>query len=360
MNTISLFIGSGFSAPANFPTAAVLNCELQKPVYFEVSDFKISPYSNPAFINDFTILLKLYPSNKQFDYEEYYDFIQYLLDSQALIEPPDILWLQIRNQYKSENNWQVIRDILKHYQLHVAHLLIKDLNESLLEPYSKFTSSIKKWIAEGYEINIFTLNHDLLLEYLFRSSDIDFSDGFALSNPGYYYKKAGIKQNIKMFNNVFNKPVKILKLHGSINYFSSFDRSNYQMFQTNNSDMLDSKNDNIYTAIGEMKPVTEPQFITGKNSKRWYPVNISSYYTALFEKFQTLLQQSDSLVFIGYGFKDNYIQEDYLEQFFNLHKKVVVCGKDFSHEFLKFKEYLCIAKYLEELTEDDFALMVPG
>ena len=87
--------------------------------------------------------------------------------------------------------------------LDIINYLITDLlskfkknDEEIKKTYDNFIQYINKF----NEVDIFTLNHDLLLERILELNEIEFSKGFNILNSNIFYEK----NPLPTFDNNFN------------------------------------------------------------------------------------------------------------------------------------------------------------
>ena len=172
MKSISFFLGSGFSKPAGYPIGNELNKALIKPENLNIENFNIKPKLDSEFIDLAEKILKSFPLLAKFDYEQYFDYIQCLLHSTAL---PDTCQAQrefLKKLIGEENFYTELRNYSFKYNLQVASLLTKDQSQLNIDAYRIFIESIKNWISRDFVINIFSLNHDLLLEHILNTNKV--------------------------------------------------------------------------------------------------------------------------------------------------------------------------------------------
>lgn len=132
-------------------------------------------------------------------------------------------------------------------------------------------------------LNCFTLNHDLLLEWYFKIENIDYGDGF--------------KNGIFDINNLdaSQNNVLLLKLHGSID--AGYD-DNWKFVKEN--DYINHIKNNRLFYHGA------PSLLIGTFNK-FYAYNLDPVYLDLSYKTRQLLQSSNNLIIAGYGFQDKGI-----------------------------------------------------
>jgi hypothetical protein len=146
------------------------------------------------------------------------------------------------------------------------------------------------------ELDIFTLNHDLLVEAELKRQKMPFADGFACG-----------RGKLRKFDGVWDKPerhVRLFKLHGSVDWYEfTFpkDHSNpgHRAFAA-----VEGDPDHCIGSSGEYLDLVNPQpmFLTGTAVKeRRYGIGLIG---AIFAKFFTRLAEHRTLICCGYGWGD--------------------------------------------------------
>ena len=149
------------------------------------------------------------------------------------------------------------------------------------------------------ELDIFSLNHDLLIEAELRSNGVRFADGF----------KSG-DTSMREFDAAWDKAgkrVRLFKLHGSINwYLFTFPRkgsvSRHKQFAAIRGDAshMPKPGGGYYDLVNP-----EPMFLTGTTIKEQaYGVGLTG---ELFARFRHRLSQHRTLICCGYGWGDKGI-----------------------------------------------------
>lgn len=149
------------------------------------------------------------------------------------------------------------------------------------------------------ELDIFSLNHDLLIEAELKRRKVRFADGFAFGDAA-----------LRKFDAAWDKAgkrVRLFKLHGSINWFQfTFPRKGgvprHRQFAVVKGDATHVKKPGggFYDLI---QP--EPMFLTGTTIKeQTYGVGLTG---ELFARFRHRLSQHRTLICCGYGWGDKGI-----------------------------------------------------
>jgi len=204
------------------------------------------------------------------------------------------------------------------------------------------------------ELDIFSLNHDLLIEHELDQNGIAFADGFG----------AEWGNDVFRFNWSWNAPgtkVRLYKLHGSLNWYF-FRTKLFDQFGKVKGDPEHCKDENGHR-LSLLQP--QPRFLTGTTVKE------QSYGTGLtgefFGEFRKRLAAHETLICCGYGWEDKGINirlNQWLRD--NLKNKIVILHKGSADEiqqkrfwFFRWDDYgragkvLVFPHWLSECTVQD-------
>lgn len=201
----------------------------------------------------------------------------------------------------------LVADLLSFSQL--------QLNKSFPE-YLKFFEFLKNFD----EVEIFTLNHDLLLECLLETLDIKYSRGFSRENSEIRYQDNNTP--IAVFKDKFNEPIKIYKLHGSLDFFrfEHFEQGErvfleptgkYNYFTTRNyreKHFAVRVNPQSGRLLQDLNSDIIPKFITGTNKTKIIENDLM--YSKLFTHFEKSIEEANTIMISGYSFGDNHINHE--------------------------------------------------
>ncbi|MBR1889190.1 MAG: hypothetical protein IJ816_00995 [Alloprevotella sp.] len=202
---VAFLVGSGFSVPCGMPTGRQLNGYVfnieNSPITFDyagklaVSRDGIKHTIGSPFdycLSFCSEAMKEYGKSNEFDYEQFYDFISgngiYEVQYQNLAKP---YLLMFSDYYQLVFNMKTVYNQLIEYKLKEGRKTeIKD-NEFASEKFWKYESFVKYLdkLSINYIVDIFSLNHDLLIENLPRTSWLQhegISDGFHSYRSPYY------------------------------------------------------------------------------------------------------------------------------------------------------------------------------
>lgn len=345
---ISFLLGSGFSVPAGYPTASKLNKFISS---CDFGNIGFSPSgqlcmgkngSKPDFgyrtsYDDYFDFLKdvirAYCQdnciNQPFDYEKFYDYIKFNLKKDGNVK-------QIYDscEHKTDSYEQYCFHCEDVYNQLLFHFL-KDnngkwdysgepfmLKQQIDFPYKGFLECVEHFSEESI-VDIHTLNHDLFIDRLRQTEWINgnMCDGFEELGSPFYGEidvdKRKYRCRLEFFTDNYNKPIRLYKLHGSLDYYTFYE--NNQGYLVPNS-IVKSKYGVDTTNL--LKEITtergleynrcwinyHPNFLSGTTSKVLQYGN-PLLYKKLFDHFKRNLMQSDILIVIGYSGADEEINK---------------------------------------------------
>lgn len=144
-------------------------------------------------------------------------------------------------------------------------------------------------------IDMVTLNHDLLLERLFAAEGIAFEDGFSdVDGRVRYFDQKKLRSA---------STVRLLKPHGSINWFRVPRRVSHGWVQSYGAPVDPAEQDHLRTADGTLLQLAppDPEFITGVQKTRLY---LSGLYGIQVTVMRELLLATRRVMCCGYGWRD--------------------------------------------------------
>lgn len=223
----------------------------------------------------------------------------------------------------TDNLRKISRGELPSALLHMAQIYIKDLITQKLEIIENDKLNnldvLKNIFYDDQisHINIFTLNHDLVLEKYFANLGIDYNDGFnnEIDNVCFW--------NIENFSRIENKKINIIKLHGSINWYLL---KNGQ----NNSDDEPVKIIKK-SLIAKNEEMAGPIFLVGTYNK------MAEYYVEqyflLSYLFYKKLSKINTIIISGYSFGDKGINQRIIEWMQNnKRRKIIIIAPNIEEE----------------------------
>ena len=350
---VSFLLGAGFSVPAGYPKAKELKDQLLD--FDEQNKIKFSEYgvlyedgivincvNRKNYVNSYYLafefckdLIHVYKEEKEFDYEEFYDFLTgggEIYSSKYM----DLAKKHIQN-ITIQHYHQLICDVKIVYNQMIA-FLIKDKNGNQwygdsthlgeVSCYENFIQFIAELLNSDIIVNIHTLNHDLFFESLLKREDIvRISDGFEGYGSNYYgYLDCNDREylcRLERYTGNYDTNLRLYKLHGSLNYYIYYTKINSECCIPDRCIKLQYGIGKVYKELynGELEIVPKSfhsPFLTGKNK-----VYNEFFYKDLFSKFQENLEQSSILVIIGYSGGDSGINK-YLKEYYKGGKCFIV------------------------------------
>lgn len=348
---LTVILGAGFSANAGMPTASTIaerfNRDLKEKLlsassseWFWIDDKDKTfihngrlNYDYLAYSYVFNELVKSYVSDRgSFIYYE--DFYQYIIDNfkntdwvENLFELAKKTLLNDKPFFLEEKNKEYYESYLhvfstKQFQKVSAILnyLIGDIltvipktDAELIEIYQGFVDHLSNF----ENIEIFTLNHDLLLERVLDLNKIRYSKGFNSQDSPISHNDL----QVPYFNNTFNEKIRIHKLHGSLDFFQFrhyADAGKLFLQPTGEYDYyMTSSYSTKHNAI-RINPGTKeilqdynfdivPKFITG--TRKLDTIENDFLFKQLFQNFQKIIDKTENLFISGYSFSDEHLNE---------------------------------------------------
>jgi hypothetical protein len=306
-NSTALLLGAGFSIAFGMPsteklTELLITSEESKFVRATWGDY----YTEEQWLRDGF-------NNIDMEAKAYHNIIRFLYKKEQAIESKldrninfeDIYSLLYSLEHPSKNacNRRYLEGFIEYLdklndekktKLKISWLerdLLNDLKEGYTKPCSEAMKMLQCIIAKELEkrsgidstllkskfwdhlfksekINIFSLNHDLIIERILEQKSKDFQDGFELKN--------GFQEFTDNFPD--NNKIIFLKLHGSIDWFK-VENSYVKNYQSN-----------------------DRAFLTGTQNK--YEEYLIDIYSDLKWHYKRLLKDTEKLIVIGYSFGD--------------------------------------------------------
>tara|TARA_R110002111_G_scaffold214166_2_gene277157 strand:- start:2394 stop:3434 length:1041 start_codon:yes stop_codon:yes gene_type:complete len=203
----------------------------------------------------------------------------------------------------------------------IVNYLISDLlvinDRKIDEAFPKYDMFLE-YIKQFEQVDIYTLNHDVLLEGLLQRAGLEYSRGFTTTDSEIQYEK----ELLGVFKNEFSKKIRIHKLHGSLDYFRFEhyeDRGamflqptgKYNYFTTNSyrakhyATRIDPKSQEV---IQDMNFDITPKFITGTNKTDIIDNDIM--YSQLLQNFRNSMGNAETVLISGYSYGDEHVNEE--------------------------------------------------
>ena len=327
---IVFLLGSGVSIPAGMPTTDEITERVLsgEGIYLDEEIFTCRKHHEPAiakiqkenvervvkFLHRLKVEIDYYYEKQNFRHETNYEDLYYvaiqIFDSELkgydnpVVQPfidkirADIQPLLIGKENEIRKEW-LLQELADEATNYIHDIVWRMLDKKPI--HLDYSGCIKDVCqdSELSKVDIFTLNHDTVLEQCLKG--IKFTDGFGepINDVRYWNPDLFESGESKSFN------VRLFKLHGSINWFQ---------FQTLNGDW---SNVSIGIPLGpdpwhtrnpvgqDQLPIDGPMLLIGRFNKEL------EYTSGIFEElhyqFYRSLRQIRRLVVCGYGFGDKGI-----------------------------------------------------
>ena len=390
--SITFLLGAGFSATKGYPIGNTLNELLLKSID---DNFAFAPSGELAISTDgskpdfgystsydiefefcHSLMLHFKDIKGDFDYEEFYDYITDELENDGKLEEiakpfiNDITTLQSLKSGLKNIYTQVVAHYLKDNE---GNSYYDNLPYIIDDSYSGYTGIMKsiKELSKHSVLNIHTLNHDLFFESFNNTSFLEgkLSDGFEELGSKYFGKLSSNNRNymvrLQRYTGNYFGNLRLFKLHGSLDYELYYRQDNGQFFpETYIKSRYGIGSTELYKEIKNKKGELEYKnswinyhsyFLTGTTSKIQRDVE-PLLFEKLFQLFKENLKNTDKLIIIGYGAKDEEVNKIILEHFDFKNKKSYIIDPYAGDKVLEFGEIIgakLIDKQLENIDLED-------
>lgn len=329
---INFILGSGFSVSASFPTVNQLNekflnipslgFQLYREGFFKWNRPEQSEINRPDRLKSIFYNLLMtqlieqfqFETKRDFDYETFYSWLLCQIFSDNYLKFEKIICKVVDN-CKDPIDFATDPTNCHIVLIKAINYLIEDeLNKDIIitSVYNEFIELIKK----SNQCNIFTLNHDRLIDEILIRNRFVYSDGFDANKSQLI---GANNQPLPIFSNNFSSNINLFKLHGSIDYYQfeiGVENPSYQLNRNGESLYFKTMNfpDTIHAkridhrsniVVQNFAPVWFPKFITGTSKER--EIESVNIFNSLFHKFMIPFNELDYLIIIGYSYKDEHI-----------------------------------------------------
>ncbi|NII24479.1 hypothetical protein HB364_05285 [Pseudoflavitalea sp. X16] len=391
---ISFLLGSGFSFEEGIPGVKEINDRL---VNLQAKHIRISSDLSASFLEKdqedpngrFSLKDRMFveefiqfyiheviKDKSKFNYEDFFDYYFFPYRDNNFPKELKNFLDNYRNKIQAthrhiDDNINLIGRFHNTFSQLIASLLnqskyyqdVSLLNYPKYDPFIRFL----KYCISDHDIKVHSLNHDMFFEFLgSHHEEIAgyYCDGFTDLGSPYYgdvsFTDQGIikthKVRIKFFNGKYNNKLCFSKLHGSVDtYIFNLASPTPDLTRVKrNWRVGDLYKEETNKETGELQYVSGyqynyPDFLSGTTAKILYYDN--EFYKPLFDHFCHNLQSSDYLFVIGYGFKDEKINEMIEKNYLSKGKRMIVVDP-YPKEDAFQKEYdiTYIRKRITELT----------
>lgn len=387
---VSFLLGSGVSIPAGMPSVEKITKKVLSATevwrhtdgtYCIGSDLSIEK----GYVDRVTKFLKIlyaeitqYYNSRRYDvagriinYEDlYYTTLQIYQSEMGSHENPivqpfiDKIFSEIEPLFKGKKN-----EIKKSWELYEiaeeARNYIHDIVSNDLRNGPKKNTSYMRVIGDLCRDmciipDVFTLNHDTVIESYLDGSGIQFTDGFELTESGYSYWAPDIFEHS-------DHKIRLFKLHGSWNWFRY------------NRNAVTGKNDPVGKAVdgrywlkkdrdGEIRWRDCGRSIMLIGTYNKIPEYTNRIFADLFCQFRCTLRKTNLLIVTGYGFGDQGIDSQIAEWANTSDKSIMVVihknpddlkrgatgiiGNNWD-KWLHEKKLLIVEKWIENTSSED-------
>jgi len=318
IDKIVFLFGAGISIPAKIPSTETITkviLESKEIVRGSAENFYFDDPENNSWslYKDIPIRVQTFLTSLKKEIEDYYD------DKERTINYEDIFFLLDfieYNFYQREGN-PAFKYLIAEFEPKIKSLLSPldpmledsfDMNRLLGESKMFIKQVVAKLLskkAESFDglkflneslldndissFEIFTLNHDIVLEQNFESKNINYNDGFRKN------KKMVDIWDPKFFDS--KDKVKLYKIHGSINW-QYYDQESWEDNRISKFpiDMLE-----------RFDTIANPLILIGTRNKM--SDYIKDLYLELYYRFYKILNSCNTLIVAGYGFNDRGINQ---------------------------------------------------
>lgn len=257
----------------------------------------------------------------------------------------------------------------------------KNINKLFLNKINDYYG-LKSFFEHEKQLNVFTLNHDVVFEEILNYFEIPYKDGFFIDKTHNYtnvgnFNILSLKQLQSHKINFFEeneKGVNLLKIHGSIDIFSAEDKEILLKINGNSRKFYD-----IYDEIkkleelnrrvcekDEIRTTNELTIYDNKNILQFLRRSLLTGGHKYSNKFQQIIPKEfleifkiklnnlDELIIIGYSLGDKHINEVLFDWLKNTHNRIKIYDPFVSlpDTFKKYEKQVT----LKQATFTDFCL----
>ncbi len=337
--SISFLLGAGFSKPADYPLAFELGDRLAS---LGDSDFSIETdgtahfthgvpgpnhgHTNPEEREFFVRLISHYRervtgSGTGFDYEKFVDWLRDLQTKRANDPRVSAIATELEKDL----------DLLFwDCEVALSQLIGRTLGKRFPErhlgrglpfTHAKFLD-LAAMFREDYVQHFHSLNHDLFFESLSSTDAMkgELADGFSESGSPFYgelwrkldepNERGHISNNVRLarFADRFDSRFNLYKLHGSVDQYQCGDRTVRVPWGVGPNNIKEEVGRGVDRRYERVAGLWAPAFLSGTTSKI-LQYGRTQYSKSMFDHFIANLENSKFLITVGYGFRDEKINE---------------------------------------------------
>lgn len=328
---LAFLFGAGVSIPAKIPSTKYITDKIfsgegivrgmaENYFFGDPKKFDYDPYQE--FIPRIKIFLDLIKnelqgyykeSNETVNYEDTYYLVDFIRKNVYGAEKNPAFKYLLKNFESTLNNLSSPIDPLIDDKISFETLLnetIRYIEYSVILSLSKKQKSFKglsllgEVISNNHfsTIDVFTLNHDLVIEEFLTSINKDFCEGFGEEEEGYRFWDRSLFES--------DNRIMLYKLHGSVDWYY-YDEESWE-------------DRRICKCTSEIlwRDPRKPEILIGTYNKLAY--YIKGIYLELFYRFYDTLNRHSHLIISGYSFSDKGINEKLIDWIYSGNKKMIV------------------------------------
>lgn len=340
-DTLNIILGAGFSFHAGIPMVNDITAQFNRTnknhILRQLSEeWQWDDINEEALVNNGRLgfdhiaggylldeLVKDFTKCSK-NFKNYEVFFQYLLDNGN----SNKCWLHniftkalAKISIEKPNLKKEYKDFLRIPAIAKLISLVNELISDILKPTKSFAEYGSKYepfikgIKNYRTVNIFTLNHDLLLEYLLYSNNLSYTDGFSDYNSEVFHN--GTSQ--RMFQNFFlHNGIRLYKIHGSLDVIDFIVMNQTGSLLQRTGGHIYFKPDDYYAkhtsvrvdlttnqVVQDFQPNISPFFVTGVDKLKTIEKNY--LFSSMFSHMVNGLRSNADLFIIGYSYGDEHI-----------------------------------------------------
>lgn len=317
---ICFLLGSGISLPAGFPgteeiTKFMFDCEecyrhTDGTYVFSSCPSLPEVYTEPvSIIKRFLCFLKeeisqYYKSKKVVDYEDLFYMASQIADAQSKEYDNPAIQPMLDKIFSKGflDSWEKMQSKRQGLFKEARYYITDAVRHKLWLPLPEDTTYLNLFADAARDkrvntLDVFSLNHDLLLEQYFMKNNISIIDGFTTSNRDLRYWQVSLYEKNE-------SKLRLYKLHGSINWCRIRNEDNplysQQIVIATDPDYTKDEKDNYLTLLDKRS------FLIGTFNKM-LEYTAKDIYLQLFCIFRQHLHAGSRLIVSGYSFGDKGI-----------------------------------------------------
>ncbi len=348
--TLNILVGAGFSFNAGLPLGNDVKAKFDRPLRDTIikagsSEWMWVEGQSEAMVHNGRLggdhleyafileeIVRAYKLANGNNFNDYEDFYQYVKDNTPIEGWYERIIVTASQRFYSETHLTdrsseyygfAFRNPERYRPQEIINYLIADMlgikvsEEELIINYEPFI----RYIRQYKFVNIFSLNHDRVFEFLFKLFGIDFNDGFSATNSNLQHEK----KSLPIFQNEFEATnVRLIKMHGSIDMYLFEHGDEIGATMTRNGGYTYFKPGSYHAKHYAIRidPATNqtvqsinfdiiPKFITGKKKKAF--IGADYMYSKMYKMYQEQISSGNDLLIAGYSFRDAHMNEELLK-----------------------------------------------